>query len=149
MWLPATSPIAVLWRERDADADVLGNADVAHYRAKAGRHTLCFFNTDIERATLARHRLERELPVGLPRQGTGREPSRSQLTLTLARRGAEKCRPLRPRLPTALAPAVGFRKRRRRAAIVPDQPPRKKIGRPSSGRPIPALHAGEAIRTCR
>jgi hypothetical protein len=36
MWLPATSPIAVLWRERDADAGVLGNADVAHYRAKAG-----------------------------------------------------------------------------------------------------------------
>jgi hypothetical protein len=43
---------AVLWRERDADADVLGNADLA-----------CFFNADIEKATLARHRLERELPV--------------------------------------------------------------------------------------
>jgi hypothetical protein len=27
---------AVLWRERDADADVLGNADLALYRVKAG-----------------------------------------------------------------------------------------------------------------
>jgi hypothetical protein len=89
---------AVLWRERHADADVLGKADLALYRAKAGgRNTFCFFNVDIEKATLARH----PAPVALPRQGTRREPSRSQLILTLARRRAEKCRPLRPRLPTA------------------------------------------------
>jgi hypothetical protein len=81
---------AVLWREREADAHVLGNADLALYRAKAGgRNTFCFFNADIEKATLARHRLERELPMALPRQGTRREPSRSQLILTLARRRAE------------------------------------------------------------
>ena len=45
---------AVLWRECDADADVLGNADLALYRAKAGgRNTFCFFNANIEKATLA------------------------------------------------------------------------------------------------
>jgi hypothetical protein len=48
---------AVLWRERHTDADVLGNADLALYRANAGgRNTFCFFNADIEKATLARHR---------------------------------------------------------------------------------------------
>jgi GGDEF domain-containing protein len=42
---------AVLRRERDADADVIGNADLALYRAKAGgRSTSCFFNADIENA---------------------------------------------------------------------------------------------------
>jgi diguanylate cyclase (GGDEF)-like protein len=47
---------------------LLGNADLALYRAKAGgRNTFCFFNADIEKAALARHRLERELPQALDR----------------------------------------------------------------------------------
>jgi diguanylate cyclase (GGDEF)-like protein len=45
---------------------LLGNADLALYRAKAGgRNTFCFFNADIEKAVLERHRLERELPAAL------------------------------------------------------------------------------------
>ena len=45
---------------------LLGNADLALYRAKAGgRNTFCFFNADIEKAALERHRLERELPAAL------------------------------------------------------------------------------------
>jgi diguanylate cyclase (GGDEF)-like protein len=46
--------------------ELLGNADLALYRAKAGgRNTFCFFNADIEKAALERHRLERELPTAL------------------------------------------------------------------------------------
>jgi len=45
---------------------LLGNADLALYRAKAqGRNGFCFFNADIEKAALARHQLERELPEAL------------------------------------------------------------------------------------
>jgi diguanylate cyclase (GGDEF)-like protein len=45
---------------------LLRNADLALYRAKAGgRNTICFFNADIEKAVLERHQLERELPVAL------------------------------------------------------------------------------------
>ena len=45
---------------------LLGNADLALYRAKAsGRNTSCFFNADIEKAALERHRVERELPIAL------------------------------------------------------------------------------------
>jgi diguanylate cyclase (GGDEF)-like protein len=45
---------------------LLGNADLALYRAKAGgRNIFCFFNADIEKAALERHRLERELPAAL------------------------------------------------------------------------------------
>jgi diguanylate cyclase (GGDEF)-like protein len=47
---------------------LLGNADLALYRAKAsGRNAFCFFNADIEKAALTRHRLERELPNALRR----------------------------------------------------------------------------------
>jgi diguanylate cyclase (GGDEF)-like protein len=47
---------------------LLGNADLALYRVKAsGRNSFCFFNADIEKAALARYRLERELPVALER----------------------------------------------------------------------------------
>jgi predicted signal transduction protein with EAL and GGDEF domain len=47
---------------------LLGNADLALYRAKAnGRNSSCFFNTDIEKAALERYRLERELPRALER----------------------------------------------------------------------------------
>jgi diguanylate cyclase (GGDEF)-like protein len=47
---------------------LLGNADLALYRAKAGgRNAFCFFNADIEKAALARYRLERELPTALDR----------------------------------------------------------------------------------
>ncbi len=45
---------------------LLGNADLALYRAKTGgRNAFCFFNADIEKAALARQRLERELPMAL------------------------------------------------------------------------------------
>jgi diguanylate cyclase (GGDEF)-like protein len=45
---------------------LLGNADLALYRAKAGgRNGFCFFDVDIEKAALARYRLERELPEAL------------------------------------------------------------------------------------
>jgi len=45
---------------------LLGNADLALYRAKSGgRNAFCFFNADIEKAALERHRLERELPAAL------------------------------------------------------------------------------------
>jgi hypothetical protein len=38
-------------------------ADLPLYRAKAGgRNTFCFFNAHIEKATLARHRLEENCP---------------------------------------------------------------------------------------
>ena len=47
---------------------LLGNADLALYRAKAGgRNTFCFFDADIEKAALERNRLERELPQALER----------------------------------------------------------------------------------
>jgi diguanylate cyclase (GGDEF)-like protein len=47
---------------------LLGNADLALYRAKAnGRNSFCFFNADIEKAALARYRLEREMPQALDR----------------------------------------------------------------------------------
>jgi predicted signal transduction protein with EAL and GGDEF domain len=47
---------------------LLGNADLALYRAKAsGRSAFCFFDADIEKAALARYRLERELPQALER----------------------------------------------------------------------------------
>ncbi len=45
------------------------NADLALYRAKSrGRNTFCFFNADIERAAVARHQLERELPAALEKE---------------------------------------------------------------------------------
>jgi diguanylate cyclase (GGDEF)-like protein len=47
---------------------LLGNADLALYRAKAaGRNTFCFFSADIEKAAFERYRLERELPRALER----------------------------------------------------------------------------------
>jgi diguanylate cyclase (GGDEF)-like protein len=47
---------------------LLGNADLALYRAKAGgRNAICFFNADIEKAALARQWIERELPKALER----------------------------------------------------------------------------------
>jgi diguanylate cyclase (GGDEF)-like protein len=45
---------------------LLRNADLALYRAKAsGRNGFCFFDADIEKAALARQRLECELPEAL------------------------------------------------------------------------------------
>jgi diguanylate cyclase (GGDEF)-like protein len=45
---------------------LLRNADLALYRAKAsGRNGFCFFDSDIERAALARYRLECALPEAL------------------------------------------------------------------------------------
>jgi hypothetical protein len=79
----------------------MGLADLPLYRAKAGGgNTFCFFNAHIEKATLSRHRLEENCPW----RYHGKAPTKtfSQLILTLARRRAEKCRPLRPRLLTAL-----------------------------------------------
>jgi diguanylate cyclase (GGDEF)-like protein len=47
---------------------LLGNSDLALYRAKAeGRNGFCFFNADIEKVALARYRFERELPLALER----------------------------------------------------------------------------------
>jgi diguanylate cyclase (GGDEF)-like protein len=47
---------------------LLGNADLALYRAKAnGRNAFCFFDAEIETAARERYRLERELPQALDR----------------------------------------------------------------------------------
>ena len=58
--------IALAPRDGLSVDQLLGNADLALYRAKTGgRNTVCFFNADIEKAALARHQLERELPKAL------------------------------------------------------------------------------------
>jgi diguanylate cyclase (GGDEF)-like protein len=45
---------------------LLRNADLALYRAKArGRNGFCFFNSDIEKAAVARQGIERDLPEAL------------------------------------------------------------------------------------
>jgi hypothetical protein len=75
----ANSAHALVWRERDADADVRGNADLALYRAKAGGR-----NADIEEASLRATGSKENCPWRYQRQGDTYDPASEKQCPSLA-----------------------------------------------------------------